>query len=255
MEIRILKAGSVAPGSPVLPMFVDAKNSALFYSMSTLYKPLGTAMLVHEMFNKENKQLKIHVGSPIPVSEFTDTGLSDKRIAKLLRKQLYRLPGKNKLPIFNHVQTIVHPAKRKMLKSALYEAQLLGETADGKKIFLYDFVPDSPVIHEIGRLRELSFRSRLAHENFSDKYKASYKQLNKKLKEYGVKVPALYKQYTEICKPGGCQFIAFNIDADFNYCIDSLILVDLGKIKEKRKQRYFETISGNNKNVEEKKTA
>lgn len=32
-------------------------------------------------------------------------------------------------------------------------------------------------------------------------------------------------------------------------------LVDFGKIKEKRKQRYFETISGNNKNVEEKKTA
>ena len=33
--------------------------------------------------------------------------------------------------------------------------------------------------------------------------------------------------------------MAFNIDPDFNYCIDSLILVDLAKIKEKRKLRYI----------------
>jgi len=95
----------------------------------------------------------------------------------------------------------------------------------------------------------------IANEDFADDYKASYKRLNKKLKHYGVKVPTLYKQYSEICKPGGCQFIAFNIDANFSYCIDSLILVDLGEIKEKRKQRYFGEISGENKNDEEKKTA
>jgi hypothetical protein len=30
----------------------------LFYALSTLYKPMGTMMLVQEMFNKKNKELK-----------------------------------------------------------------------------------------------------------------------------------------------------------------------------------------------------
>lgn len=54
-----------------------------------------------------------------------------------------------------------------------------------------------------------------------------------------MKVPTLYKQYTEICEQGGCQFLAFNIDPDFNYCIDSLILVELDRLKEKKKLRYI----------------
>ena len=33
-------------GSPVLPVFIDAKNSTLFYSVSILYKPLAALLLV-----------------------------------------------------------------------------------------------------------------------------------------------------------------------------------------------------------------
>ena len=386
--------------SPILPICIDAKNSALFYSMSTLYKPLGTALLVHEMFNKEDKQLQFHVGHAIPVSELETDTFSNKQLAKRFRKQLYRLGKKNKKSLFSTIQTIAHPARRKALKEALYESELLGETGDGKKIFLYDYLPDSPVIHEIGRLRELTFRSveegtgkaldfdqydsyyrhlvlwdesdleivgayrigecdniikqhgeaglytstlfdfkqplrdklpqaielgrsfvqprywgkrsldylwfgigaylrhhpniktlfgpvslsqtypqqskevilafyqkqfgakeemavsktpfilsettrSLAEKEYSDDYKESYKRLNKRLKSLGVKVPTLYKQYTEICEEDGCQFMAFNIDPDFNYCIDSLILVDLDKIKTKRKQRYIGDVNQN----------
>jgi len=39
--------------SPILPIYIDARNSILFYGLSTLYKPLGTLMLVQEMFNKK----------------------------------------------------------------------------------------------------------------------------------------------------------------------------------------------------------
>jgi len=381
-------------GSPVLPILIEARNSALFYSVSTIFKPLGTAMLVHEMFNKEDQELQFHVGNAIPYCELGKNNLSDKQLAKLFRKQLYRLAKRKKKSLFYTVETIAHPARRKLLKQALYASELLGETVDGKKIFLYDYIPDCPVIHEIGRLRELTFRtveegtgnvidfdqydtyyrhlvlwddndleivgayriatcntiveekgieglytstlfdfkepfkdclpdaielgrsfvqprywgkrsldylwfgigaylrqhpeikylfgpvslsqaysskskdiiiafynqqfgaketmavakmpfnisdenSTLAKRTFSGNYKKSFNKMRKNLKQLGVKVPTLYKQYAEICEEGGCQFIAFNIDPDFNYCIDSLILVELDKIKEKKKLRYI----------------
>ncbi|MCK5121085.1 MAG: GNAT family N-acetyltransferase, partial [Methylococcales bacterium] len=73
-----------------------------------------------------------------------------------------------------------------------------------------------------------------------DDYKTSYKLLNSELKKLGVKVPTLYKQYVELCTDKGCHFIGFNVDPDFNNCIDSLIMVDLDKITEKKRQRYIE---------------
>ena len=79
-----------------------------------------------------------------------------------------------------------------------------------------------------------------AKSEFNDDYKTSYKLLNSELKKLGVKVPTLYKQYVELCTDKGCHFIGFNVDPDFNNCIDSLIMVDLDKITEKKRQRYIE---------------
>lgn len=55
--------------------------------------------------------------------------------------------------------TVVHPGDTKAIKKALYRSCLLGETRDGKKIFLYQFKDDCPVMQEIARLRELTFRT------------------------------------------------------------------------------------------------
>jgi hypothetical protein len=75
---------------------------------------------------------------------------------------------------------------------------------------------------------------------FNHDYATSYKTLNGELKRLGVKVPTLYKQYKELCVDDGCHFIAFNIDPDFNNCIDSLVMVEIDKIAPKKRQRYIE---------------
>jgi hypothetical protein len=46
----------------------------------------------------------------------------------------------------------------------------------------------------------------------------------------GAQVPTLFKQYTELCNPGGVNFLSFSIDPDFNNCIDGLVLVDLESV-------------------------
>lgn len=151
--------------APIVPIYVDARNSALFYGLSALYKPLGTLMLVQEMFNKDHQEIAFHVGKAIAWKTLDKTGLPPKILANRMRKHLYQLDKetkaakKGKPPLFDTFETIAHPVDRKALKNALKNAQLLGQTQDGKKIYLYDFEVDSPVMHEIGRLRELTFRS------------------------------------------------------------------------------------------------
>lgn len=55
----------------------------------------------------------------------------------------------------------------------------------------------------------------------------------------GCGIPPLYKQYSELCDPGGVQFIDFGCDPDFNNCVDGLVLVDLTYLKANRYERYI----------------
>jgi len=62
--------------------------------------------------------------------------------------------------------------------------------------------------------------------------------LKQQLGHMGFSVPVLYKQYSELCKPGGTVFSGFNIDPDFNDCVDGLVVVDITHISEIKKKRY-----------------
>ena len=382
--------------SPVLPVHVQAKNSALFYTLSTLFKPLGTMMLVNEMFNKHDQEISFRVGNPIPWESIQKLNLNKKTLAKRMRKQVYRLAKKKKPELFDSIENVVHPAKSRLIRKELKGAQLIGSTQDGQQIFLFDYQPNSSVMREVGRLREISFRMvregtgqsidldeydrsyrhlilwddnaleiigayrigeagkiirekgleglysyslfdydesllpylenaielgrsfiqprywgkrsldylwygigaylkqnpqirymfgpvslsasypdkarqlisgfygqlfgseqqfarartpyKIKHlkkfDAFSpltneDDYKPAFSLLKSKLDEMGVRVPTLYKQYVEICHPGGCQFIDFNEDEKFSNCVDALILVDVEKVKAKKRDRYI----------------
>ncbi len=65
-------------------------------------------------------------------------------------------------------------------------------------------------------------------------------RLKSLLGNLGCGIPPLYKQYSELCEPGGVQFIDFGSDPSFNNCVDGLVLVDLCYLKANRYQRYME---------------
>jgi putative hemolysin len=379
--------------APLLPVFIGGKNSSLFYGASYINRSLSTLMLAREMFNKHSVSIPIRVGEPIPFSQVDAVPVSTSEKCKLLKKHLYRI-AKNRKPLFITEKTIAHPQDRQALKQELKQAQRLGETADGKKIYLFDYQGDSAVMNEIGRLREIAFRCvgegtgekkdldvydsyyrhlilwdeeeleiagayRLAEgfrlcdtddaalytstlfgyneqmapyfaqgielgrsfvqpkywgkrsldylwygigaylrnhpevrymfgpvslsnaypkaakdmlvwfyrHYFADHeylarafspytldeitnsnltalfdgadYKADFRLLKDQLEFLGVSVPTLYKQYSELCDEGGVRFLDFGVDADFNYCVDGLVLVDLNHVKAKKRERYM----------------
>lgn len=69
----------------------------------------------------------------------------------------------------------------------------------------------------------------------------AFRVLKDNLAQLGARVPTLYKQYTELCEPGGAQFLAFGVDAAFNNAVDGLILVDLARITARKRARYLES--------------
>ncbi|MBB1337430.1 lysophospholipid acyltransferase family protein [Pseudoalteromonas sp. SR44-2] len=380
---------------PILPIFIKAKNSPLFYGTSMIYKPLASLLLVTEMFKQRKKSLEFEIGASIPPESYLIENLKDKEIVNLIRKQLYRLTTKKTLPLKTQTPIAV-PECRKELKRAIEQCQLLGKTHDGMHIHLYQYVGSSPIFRELGRLREIAFRAvgeGSGKRRDIDKYDMDYQHLvlwdpmqlelvgayrlacaqqiiqkhgreglytdslfsytdamtpylkqgielgrsfvqpkywgrksldylwygigafiknypqyrylfgavsvsnalpeqakamlvyfyqhyykssielatpNNELKlteqqltqcnilfngndvkedfvelkhvlaNMGAQVPTLFKQYTELCNPGGVQFLSFSIDPDFNNCIDGLVLVDLKSVKENKAKRYLE---------------
>ena len=147
--------------SPILPIHVKGKNSALFYSMSILAKPFSTALLSSEMFKQRDRTLKFTVGELIPCSEIQNDHISDKALVKRIKKHLYKLPKlrkKNKPSQFATEKAIAHPEDRQALVSDIKQIEQLGRTRDGQSILLANYYQSSVLMKEIGRLREVAFR-------------------------------------------------------------------------------------------------
>lgn len=77
-------------------------------------------------------------------------------------------------------------------------------------------------------------------ESFGGKdQEADYDLLKSMLKKRGLTVPMLYKHYTTVAEPGGVVVKAFNIDYCFGDCVDSFFMVDLEKLKPRKRLRYL----------------
>ena len=371
--------------APVLPVRIVARNSALFYGVSTLFKPAGTALLAREMFERRRRRITLHVGEPMTIPSHGDVGVELRRI----RRSLYAL-GPREAPATLAPQPLVPAVDPMLLHQGVQQLSPLGQTSDGKQICVGRLAAASPMLREIGRLRELTFRAvgegtgrgldldvfdgwyehlvlwdapamrvvgayriargarvlgehglkglytaslfdyaddilpRLAqgvelgrsfvapdywgsrsidylwqgigaylHRHpkvrylfgavsisaalpveareqivayYSQCYGAaqsdavsrrpfcyraatptfetldpemSFSVLKANLGSIGATVPMLYKQYTELCEPGGACFLAFGVDPAFSDSVDGLIEVDLDRMKAKKRRRYL----------------
>jgi len=144
--------------APVLPIHVKAHNSAWFYGASMLYKPLATLLLVQEMFRQQRGHIDFRIGELVPLKSFNVEQLTLAQRAKMFRRHVYRL-GQNKNGILKTQRPIARAEPRQALKKAVEDCERLGSTQDGKHIYLYRYDGNSPILREIGRLREIAFRA------------------------------------------------------------------------------------------------
>jgi len=144
--------------SPVVPVFVDGKNSFLFYFTSVINKPLSGLLLGRELFNKRNKSIEIKIGEMIPYENLKLDDFRNDDIANLVKEHLYRI-AKGKNGVFKTRQCLIKSQNRDEISAEILAGEKIGETRDKKGIYICKTPKTSPLLLEIGRLRELSFRA------------------------------------------------------------------------------------------------
>lgn len=114
-----------------------------------------------------------------PSHESTDsTAVPQGYLAHLSGK--YRHLIDNRRRATHEPQAIAFPEARHRLRRELAGARRLGLTPDGKHIYLFRYQPNSSVIRELGRLRELTFRAvgeGTLRERDIDQYDKTYLQI------------------------------------------------------------------------------
>ncbi|HTC28969.1 lysophospholipid acyltransferase family protein [Dyella sp.] len=144
--------------APVLPIHVAARNSAVFYGLSMLAKPLSTAMLPREAVATNVSRIGFSIGALVSAEELEKRGEgSTQRAADLMRRHVYRL-GRRRGLIFGGQIALAHPEPVERVAMELAQSEKLADLADGKQLIVLHGSPDSAAMREIGRLRELTFR-------------------------------------------------------------------------------------------------
>jgi putative hemolysin len=169
--IKVIRKAQV----PVVPIYFHAKNSRFFYLLSKIGDTLRTAKLPSEVFSQKNRVIKVRIGKPISVAEQNEYKTIEE-YSEFLRRKTYMLANS-----FNEESNILNPqnlnlnlklprSPKQIVKPANHE-KILEEIEVLKKgdyrllnsknyfVFLVtaEIIPN--ILHEIGRLREITFRA------------------------------------------------------------------------------------------------
>ncbi len=186
--IKIIKKANV----PVIPIYFHAKNSKLFYILSSLSDTLRTAKLPSELLTQKHRLIKVRIGKPISVKE-QDEFKSLEDFHQYLRKKTYILAhpfeknnsyiNTNKFKFSKSVQEIIEPVNPDLIEGELKvldENDSLVLTSKSYRIYLADSKHIPNILREIGRLREITFREVGEGTNKSldlDKFDKFYRHL------------------------------------------------------------------------------
>lgn len=144
----------------VLPVHIAGRNSLAFYASSLLSPSFAMLLLIREMFTKRGSRVTLRIGERIPWHAWHAPNHSARETASRFRQHLL-LTGAGKEGCFRSESAIAPAESRITLRRALMEAESLGTTPDGKRIWLWrrNGVEDAPILRELGRLREVAFRA------------------------------------------------------------------------------------------------
>ncbi|MBI3188149.1 MAG: lysophospholipid acyltransferase family protein [Gammaproteobacteria bacterium] len=149
-----------------VPVYIEGQNSILFHTAGMIHSRLRTLLLGRELLNKRNTSLSLHIGEVIHSTEMKSLD-TDEAITQYLRLNTYLLarntgqiqPAKpikprSEQPIIQPVPTALLQRNIKKLPDA---CKLLA--TDQFDIFCATASDMPHLLPEIGRLREITFRS------------------------------------------------------------------------------------------------
>lgn len=164
--IKLIRKAKV----PVVPIYFHAKNSKLFYWLSKIDDTLRTAKLPSELLTQKDRVIKVRIGKPISVNEQNELE-SFEEYSEFLRRKTYMLanPFEKDTKLIDTASLKITKAPKKIVTPAseskmIDEVQALRESdcrllqSKNYEVFFARAKAIPNIIHEIGRLREITFR-------------------------------------------------------------------------------------------------
>ncbi|MFN7044627.1 MAG: GNAT family N-acyltransferase [Flavobacterium sp.] len=163
--IKVIRKAQV----PVIPIYFHAKNSRLFYFLSKINDTLRTAKLPSELHTQKDRVIKVRIGKPISIAEQNEYQ-DIESYGEFLRKKTYMLSNAFEEESKINLPKLTIPKSPKQIAKPANHDQILEEMAflkngdyrllQSKNYEVYfvtaDKIPN--ILHEIGRLREITFR-------------------------------------------------------------------------------------------------
>ena len=190
--MKLIKKANV----PIIPIYFHAKNSPLFYQLAKQSDLLRTAKLPSELLSQKNKTIGVRIGRPIlPKAQEEMEDLYE--FSNFLRKKTYLLSNTyEQKKLFKSFASMIRVKNNKdpeevapaiapdLLEKEIINLRLQSGTRllqhKEYEIFLAKAEDIPNILHEIGRLRELTFREVGEGTNLSidlDEYDAYYRHL------------------------------------------------------------------------------
>jgi len=155
---------------PVVPIYFHAKNSRLFYWLSKIDDTLRTAKLPSELLTQKDRVIKVRIGKPISVNEQNEFE-SFEDYSEFLRKKTYMLanPFEKDHKLLDTASLKIPKAPKKIVTPA-NETKMIDEVnalrnsdcrllqSKNYEVFFATAKSIPNILHEIGRLREITFR-------------------------------------------------------------------------------------------------
>ncbi|MFV8321990.1 GNAT family N-acyltransferase [Flavobacterium sp. LB3P21] len=164
--IKVIRKAQV----PVVPIYFHAKNSRLFYLLSKISSTFRTAKLPSEVFSQKRRVIKVRIGKPISVSEQNEHATIEE-YSEFLRKKTYMLANPfEKESNFLPTPTLKIPKSPKKIVTAASQDKMIKEVealrstdcrllqSKNYEVFFARASKVPNILHEIGRLREITFR-------------------------------------------------------------------------------------------------
>ena len=161
-------------GASVLPVFFEGKNDALFQLAGLIHPRLRTALLPRALLKTRDKPMRLQIGRHISAREI-GSFTSDQQVADYLRNRTYALAertggrpsfvrrafDKVGLPNWRKPAAVAPAADALRLERELHalgDAALLAKSGD-LHCYLVQADRCPQLMHEVGRLREITFRA------------------------------------------------------------------------------------------------
>lgn len=176
-------------GVKVVPVYFSGHNSVMFNLLGLVHPMLRTAKLPSELFNKKQDKIKVRIGKAVSiktVQEFSDPN----DLLRFLRAKTYALGSGLVVKKYFNLQSMFTQYPQPIVEQTPHELILedikridprdLLFTQGDFKVFMSGAKRIPNILHEISRLREITFREVGEGTNYecdTDEYDIHYKHL------------------------------------------------------------------------------